>query len=140
MRKRTQARECALQILYQIEMNPAPVDEVIRAFWEESEENSSEDVKRFAEILVRGSLEHRADIDQAIMKAAEHWGITRMAVIDRSILRFSTYELLYVEDIPRKVTINEAVNLAKKFSQEESGKFVNGVLDKINHTEQTRSS
>ena len=141
MRKRTQARECALQILYQIEMNPdsTPLEEVIQAFWEENPE-ASEDSRHFAEVLVRGSLERRAEIDPIIVKATEHWQIDRMAVIDRSILRFATYELLYVEDIPRKVTINEAVDLAKKFSQEESGKFVNGVLDKINHTEKSRTA
>ncbi len=139
MRKRTQARECALQILYQQEMNPAPIEDVIKAFWEENSE-SSEEIRFFAEMLVRGSLEHRGEIDQVILKATENWQLERMAVVDRNILRFSTYELLYVEDIPRKVTINEAVNLAKKFSQEESGKFVNGVLDKINHTEKSRTA
>lgn len=139
MRKRTQARECALQILYQLEMNPGPVEEVIQSFWTENEE-SSEDIKRFAEMLVRGSLEHREEIDRTVLKATENWQLDRMAVIDRSILRFATYELLYVEDIPRKVTINEAVDLAKKFSQEESGKFVNGILDKINHTEKSRTA
>ncbi len=138
MRKRTQARECALQILYQIEMNPAPIEEVIQAFWEENAE-SSEDVRKFSEMLVRGSLEHREEIDRIVLKATENWQLDRMAVVDRSILRFATYELLFVEDIPRKVTINEAVDLAKKFSQEESGKFVNGVLDRINHTEKCRT-
>ena len=139
MRKRTQARECALQILYQLEMNPVPVEEVIRSFWAENSE-SSEDVRAFAEMLVRGSLEHREEIDRIVLKATENWQLGRMAVIDRNILRFATYELLYVDDIPRKVTINEAVDLAKKFSQEESGKFVNGVLDKINHTEKCRTA
>lgn len=139
MRKRTQSRECALQILYQLEMNPVPLEELIQSFWEENPE-SSEDIRRFAEMLVRGSLERREEIDAIVLKATENWQLDRMAVIDRSILRFATYELLYVEDIPRKVTINEAVDLAKKFSQEESGKFVNGVLDKINHTEKCRTA
>ena len=136
MRKRTQARECALQILYLHEMNPGPLDAIISAFWEEHP-NLTEEVRGFAEILVRSTLEHLTDLDASIMKAVENWEINRMAVIDRSILRFSAYELLYMPDIPPKVTINEAVNIAKKFSQEESGKFVNGVLDKINHTEKT---
>ena len=73
-------------------------------------------------------------------KATENWDLNRMAVIDRCILRFAAYELLYMDDIPPKVSINEAVNIAKKFSQEDSGKFVNGVLDKINHTEKPRNS
>ncbi len=139
MRKRTHAREYALQILYQLEMNPIPVEEMMGSFWEENEE-TAKDVRRFTEMLVRGSLERREEIDATILKATENWQLDRMAVIDRSILRFATYELLYVEDIPRKVTINEAVNLAKKFSQEESGKFVNGVLDKINHSEKSRTA
>ena len=138
MRKRTLARECALQILYQLEMNPVPLQEALPAFWAEHTE-FSEDTRRFTEMLVQGSLEHREEIDKIILKATENWQLDRMAAIDRNILRFSTYELLYIDDIPRKVTINEAVNLAKKFSQEESGKFVNGVLDKINHTEKSRT-
>jgi len=139
MRKRTHAREYALQILYQLEMNPVPVEEMMGSFWEENAE-SLKDVRRFTEMLVRGSLERREEIDATILKATENWQLDRMAVIDRSILRCATYELLYVEDIPRKVTLNEAVNLAKKFSQEESGKFVNGVLDKINHSEKSRTA
>lgn len=137
MRKRTQAREFALQILYQFEMNPGSLDEVKISFWNQYAE-IPEEVRRFAETLVDGTLTHREEIDQIVTRATENWDLGRMAVIDRNILRFATYELLFVEDIPPKVTINEAVNLAKKFSQEDSGKFVNGVLDKINHTEKVR--
>lgn len=139
MRKRTQARECALQILYQVEMNPSGLEEVIPSFWEENPEVPAE-VRGFAETLVRGSIQNLEEIDAVIVRATENWDLARMAVIDRNILRFSTYELLFLEDIPPKVAINEAVNLAKKFSQEESGKFVNGVLDKINHTEKKHYS
>ncbi len=139
MRKRTQGRECALQILYQLEMNPGPLEDLITSFWKENPP-AAEEVKKFAESLVHGCLEHQEELDRIIVKATEHWQLGRMAVIDRNILRFATYELLFLEDIPPKVTINEAVNLAKKFSQEESGKFVNGVLDKITHTEKTRYS
>ena len=134
MRKRTQGRECALQILYQSELNPLPLDESIRDFWEQNPE-SSEEIRSFAETLVRGALENQAAIDEVIRRTAEHWQLGRMAAVDRNILRFATYELLYCKDIPPKVTINEAVNIAKKFSQQDSGKFINGVLDKINHTE-----
>jgi transcription antitermination factor NusB len=138
MRKRTQARECALQILYQYELNPAPLEEVMESFWEQNS-NATEEVRRFADALVLGSQKHVKELDEIIIRATENWELSRMAVIDRNILRFATYELLFLSEIPPKVTINEAVNLAKKFSQEESGKFVNGVLDKINHTEKTRS-
>lgn len=133
MRKRTQARESALQILYQRDISPEPAETLIGAFWETNP--VPPEVRQYAEQLVRGTLLHLDEIDAVISKYAEHWEIPRMAVVDRNILRFATYELLYVEEVPPKVVINEAVNIAKKFSQEESGKFVNGILDKINHTE-----
>ena len=137
MRKRTQAREFAIQVLYQHEMNPEPLEESLASFWEENA-SLPEEVRSFADSLVRGTLEHLPEIDEVIARYTENWQLNRMAAIDRNILRFGVYELLYVEDIPPKVSINEAVNIAKKFSQEESGKFVNGVLDKINHTEKPR--
>ena len=135
MRKRTRSREFALQLLYQYEMNEEPLEAVIRRFWEENHE-SEEEVRNYAERLVRGTVDHLVALDETIVRYAENWLLNRMAVIDRNILRFAAYELLYMADeIPPKVAINEAVNIAKKFSQEEAGKFVNGILDKINHTE-----
>jgi transcription antitermination factor NusB len=139
LRKRTQARECALQILYQYEMNPEPMPEILKKFWSQQDEAFSEEVRGFAEKLALGTVEHQAEIDEVVERYADNWELSRMAMIDRNIMRFATYELLYLADVPPKVTLNEAVNLAKKFSQEESGKFVNGVLDKINHTEKPRS-
>lgn len=140
IRKRTRARECALQILYQLEVNPEPLEELLQGFWMGEEQKAmTSDMREFAEAIVRGTLEHKDEIDQLVNRYADNWQIHRMAMIDRNILRYATYELLYQADIPPKVTINEAVNLAKKFSQEESGKFVNGILDKINHTEKPRN-
>lgn len=136
MRKRTQAREFALQILYKQDLDPEPVDTLLRSFWETNP--VPPEVQEFTERIVRGTLDHLSEIDGILSKYAEHWELPRMAVVDRNILRCSTYELLYVEDVPPKVVINEAVNTAKKFSQEESGKFVNGILDKIAHTELRR--
>lgn len=137
MRKRTQAREYALQVLYQKEMNfdEAP-ENLLVSFWESYP--ASEEIRQYTHYLVEGTLHHVAEIDQLLTRYTEHWEIHRMAVIDRNILRLSTFELLYAEEVPPKVVINEAVNIAKKFSQEESGKFVNGILDKINHTETRR--
>ncbi|OGW82983.1 MAG: transcription antitermination factor NusB [Omnitrophica bacterium GWA2_52_8] len=132
MRKRSVARECALQILYQFEMNDQLLEEAKSAFWQESPP-ASEEIRTFAELLVNGTISHIKEIDQAIVKAAKNWLIHRMASIDRNILRFATYELLFLKDVPPKVTINEAVNIAKKYSQEDSGKFVNGILDNITH-------
>ena len=136
MRKRTQARECALQLLYKQELNPETIETLLNSFWENYP--ASPDVQEYAERLIRGTLQNLAEIDAILTKYAEHWEIHRMASVDRNILRFATYELLYLEDIPPKVAINEAVDIAKKFSQEESGKFVNGILDKISHTEPRR--
>ena len=133
MRKRTRARECALQILYQLDMMKQPLDQVFSSFWELHP--APDEVREFAERLVRGASEHLEQIDRTIERYAENWQLHRMATVDRNILRFATYELLFMDEIPPKVTINEAVNIAKKYSQDEAGKFVNGILDKINHTE-----
>jgi transcription antitermination factor NusB len=139
LRKRTQARECALQILYQYEMNPEPMPDILKKFWSQQDEAFSEEVRGFAEKLALGTVEHQTEIDKVLGRYADNWELSRMAMIDRNIMRFATFELLYLADVPPKVTLNEAVNLAKKFSQEESGKFVNGVLDKINHAEKPKS-
>lgn len=136
MRKRTQAREIALQLLYKQDIDPDSVDTLLSSFWETKDVPA--EVQEYTERLVRGTVTHLGEIDSVLSKYTEHWELPRMAVVDRNILRFSTYELLYLEDIPPKVVINEAVNIAKKFSQEESGKFVNGILDKINHAEPRR--
>jgi len=138
-RKRTQARECALQILYQYEMNPEPMPEILKKFWSQQDETFAEDVRAFSEKLSLGTVEHQTEIDQVLEKYADNWELPRMAMIDRNVMRLATYELLYLADVPPKVTLNEAVNLAKRFSQEESGKFVNGILDKINHTEKPKN-
>ncbi|MBN1687851.1 MAG: transcription antitermination factor NusB [Candidatus Omnitrophica bacterium] len=137
MRKRTLAREYALQILYQVEMNPGKLSEIIENFWSHQGQPAKE-VQEFAEVLVKGTLQNQQEIDKVISNAAENWELGRMAVVDKNIMRAATYELLYLEDVPQKVSINEAVNMAKKFSQEDSGKFVNGILDKINHSEKPR--
>ena len=133
MRKRTQARECVLKILYQVDMAQCSLDEAILSFWEGHP--TPPEVQEFAERLIRGTQEHLAEIDQKIIQYTENWQLNRMAAVDRNILRFAVYELLYLDEIPPKVTINEAVNIAKKYSQDDAGKFVNGILDKINHTE-----
>ena len=85
----------------------------------------------FAEPLIRGTLEHQAELDERIKQYAKNWDLHRMAVVDRNILRLAIYEMLYRDDIPPVVSINEAVDIAKKFSTEDSGKFVNGILDKV---------
>lgn len=137
MRKRTLAREHCLKLLYQINLSGLEdIAAVLNDYWKNLPTPAEEEVIQFAERIVRGTIEQLTFIDMIISKYAENWNLERMAVIDRNVLRAATYELLFLaEEIPPKVVINESVNLAKKFSTEESGRFVNGVLDKINHSE-----
>ena len=87
--------------------------------------------RQFADRLIRGVVEHRGELDRRIMQFAQNWDLKRMAVVDRNVLRLAIYEMFFRDDIPPVVSINEAVDIAKKFSTEDSGKFVNGILDKI---------
>ncbi len=130
MRNRTKSRECALQMLYQIDIRQADAKQVIGDFWTAHEQLEPE-VQAYANRLVEGTLERRPEIDQRITAHADNWNLNRMAVIDRNILRLGAYELLYRDDVPSKVCINEAIELAKRFGDAESGKFINGVLDAI---------
>jgi len=131
MRRRTKARECALKVLYQIEMTKDNYDDSLRKFWERESEVEKA-VMEFAGQLVKGVKDNAKQIDETISKYTTNWQIGRMAVVDRNILRVATFEILYLDDIPPKVSINEAVDIAKKYGDKNSGKFVNGVLDKIN--------
>jgi transcription antitermination factor NusB len=130
MRKRTQGRELALQLLYQVDLlTKLAADEQERFLAEHAE---GPEVREFARSLVSGVAEHRAEIDTEIEEVAKNWELGRMAIIDRNILRMGVLELCYrSEDIPPKVAINEAVDLAKKYSTKNSSGFVNGILDKI---------
>jgi len=134
MRKRTQAREFALIILYQKDITCFEIQTIVDSFWA-AEEGVDAEVREFSERLVFGVNQNMDHIDEKISSYATNWQLKRMAIIDRNILRLGLYELLFAEDIPPKVTINEAVELAKKFGDVESSKFVNGILDKIHKTE-----
>ena len=128
--KRRRSREYALQILFQLELTGNKLsDQVFDEFWEDNKEE--DDVKKFTHDIVSSTLENLDTIDLAIQKAAEHWVIERMAAIDRNILRAATYEILYRADIPASVAINEALEVAKKYSTIDSAPFINGILDKI---------
>lgn len=132
MRKRTRAREYALQILYQMEIRQDAPEQSLQGFWmHQREDELSGELKVFCEELVLGVSKNRQEIDSKICQYAANWKLERMAVVDRNILRLSCFELLFRPDIPPKVSINEAVELAKKFSGVEAGKFVNAILDKI---------
>lgn len=132
MRKRSRAREFALQILYQIDVTKDKSGPALDNFWQtHSEEEADEEMRSFCCELVKGATENIAQIDSKISQYATNWQLKRMAVVDRNVLRMSCFELMYRDDIPPKVSINEAVDLAKKYSGPEAGKFVNAILDKI---------
>ena len=134
MRKRTQARECTLKLLYQWDITGKSVD-IIWDEFKQSGEVKDDEILAFTKRLVLGVGEHLEVIDAKISKYATNWQFNRMAVIDRNILRLGVFELKFTKDIPPKVTINEAVELAKRYGDVESSKFVNGILDKIHKTE-----
>ena len=138
MRNRTKARECALKILYAVDIRKDLPEECARIFWE-SQPTMKDEVREFADFIVGGVSGKRGVIDSLISKYATNWQIQRMPAIDRNILRLATFELLYAEEIPEKVSINEAIEMAKRYGDKDSGKFVNGVLDKINKAEKKKA-
>jgi N utilization substance protein B len=132
-RTRHRAREAAVQMLYQWEVGQSNIEEVLRTFWAANlpgAEGASADVKAFAEQLVRTTVDNLQKIDSLIGETAEHWRLSRMAALDRLILRLAIGEFLHGET-PRNVVINEALELAKTFSGDDSAKFVNGILDAV---------
>ena len=153
MGKRREARERAVQFLFQYDLNPPEdLDAALEQFWNSQRlaAIASEDkatwgqtielppptadeaaMRLFANPLIRGTLEHRDECDEVIKKHAMNWDLHRIATVDRNVMRLAIYEMLYREDIPPVVSINEAVDIAKKFSTQDSGKFVNGILDKV---------
>ena len=155
MGKRREARERAVQFLFQHDLNPPDNLELeLATFWNSQRAAAIEDEKSghakwgevtelppptaeeaelrlFAEPLIRGTLEHRDAIDEKIKVHAKNWDFHRIAAVDRNIMRLAIYEMLHRQDIPPVVSINEAVDIAKKFSTQDSGKFVNGILDAI---------
>ena len=128
MRRRTQAREIALKVLYQIDISGDVYQDAIDHV---SETVKDKKVLKFAKKLIQKTLEHIDTIDSVIEKHALHWDLDRMAVIDRNIIRYATYELIYCDNIPPKVSMDEAIELAKTFGSKNSGGFVNGILDRI---------
>jgi transcription antitermination factor NusB len=132
MGKRRRSRELAIKVLFHLEFtgdDPAMAFDLISTNF-----GAAEEIKAFSKELVQGVYAHLGELDDLLSKASQHWRLERIAKVDRTILRMALYELLYREDIPPKVTINEAVDLGKKFCSEESGAFINGILDKIYHT------
>src|SRR5687767_1010716 len=133
MGSRRKARECALQMLFAADLGGADVrpDKLVESYWQElGEPEMDEGAREFATRLTVGALAHLAEIDERIRSRAEHWRISRMAVVDRNILRMAVYEFLH-EPTPRTVAINEALEIARRFSTYEATQFINGILDAI---------
>ena len=134
MRRRTLSREHALKILYQVDITHRDLDLIYKDYWK-MEEIDDEEVISYAQTLVDGALKHLKVIDEKISEYATNWQLKRMAIIDRNVMRLGLFELQHTQGIPPKVAINEAVELAKKYGDLESSKFVNGILDKIHKKE-----
>jgi transcription antitermination protein NusB len=129
MRQRRKAREVAMQVLYGLDVARGRLPEAVDLFWKNFE--APEKVKAFSSVLVEGTWRNVKQIDALLSSCAENWSIERMSIVDRSILRMAVYELLHCQDIPPKVAINEAIDLGKLFGSENSGAFINGVLDAL---------
>jgi len=129
MGTRRKARELALQILFQMDVGEIALEEAIKNFWKVGKVHP--EIRDFTLKLSRGVMENIVQIDENIKKYTMNWTINRINNIDRNILRIAIYELIYCTDIPYKVAINEAIEIAKKYGTLESGKFINGVLDKV---------
>lgn len=133
---RRRAREAAVQMLYQMDASGLGAEDVVRLFWtnlgaDGVDDSAGSDSAEFANALVRGYWARHEEVDEVIRSSSQNWRLERMSRVDRNVLRLGVYELLALTDVPRKVTLNEAVELAKKFGAEGSASFVNGVLDRI---------
>ena len=126
---RRKARETALQVLYGMDYEHASSSVVGERYWTLSE--TSTEVRAYAQKLIDGVLGNRDRIDDAIRDASINWKLERMAVVDRNVLRIAVYELIFLEDVPERVSLNEAIEIVKRFGAEESGAFINGILDRI---------
>jgi N utilization substance protein B len=129
MGTRRKAREVALQVLFQIDMSAVNVQEAIDLFWSNFEAPAN--VRGFSTQLIKGTRMHLNEIDDFIKSCSENWSLERMPVVDKSILRLAVYELVYCKDIPPKVTLNEAIDMGKAYGSENSGSFINGILDAL---------
>ncbi|MFQ5787172.1 MAG: transcription antitermination factor NusB [Thermodesulfobacteriota bacterium] len=137
MGKRRKSRELTLKFLYQYdslkETSPEELhlEEQIELYWSTNVPSHNDEIKEFTNILIIGSCENMDSIDCIIIRYSQNWRLSRMSKIDRNILRMAIYELAYLRNIPPPVTINEAVELAKKYGTDESGSFINGILDRV---------
>ena len=128
MGTRRQSRICALQLLFQWDIHRS-TEHWLADYW--TQHPAAPEVREFAEQLTEGVMARHEELDALIGRLAANWKITRMPIVDRNILRIGLYELLWLPDVPAKVTVNEAIELAKQFADDETKRFVNGILDKV---------
>ncbi len=126
---RRETREWIIQFLFQLDFNSTPIDVALQDFWEGKEPIDRE--KTYAEEIIKGVVQHKDELDDRLSQYAKRWDSERMGAVDRTVMRVALFEMLYREDVPPVVSINEAVHFAKDFSSFQSGRFVNGVLDRI---------
>ena len=129
MGKRRKARESTLQILFQVEFDDTHPEKIIDSFWKNR--RATKEIKDYCRWLVEGITSHREEIDRLIQSVSENWRISRMAIVDRNVLRMAAFELLHEENLAPAIVINEAIEIAKKYSSEEGATFVNGILDAV---------
>jgi len=129
MSVRRRAREIALQVLYQLDISQEDPEQALSVYFENF--RPSEKAREFCQRLIEGVYQNREEIDRLIEENAENWTLKRMTVVDRNILRVATFELTHCSDIPFKASLNEAIELAKKYGADDSGAFINGILDRI---------
>ena len=138
MRRERRAREAALQIAFELEFNDSDPQKVFNEYWREQKAVSDHQrIREYSDWLVKGILSHRPEIDDLIQSCSEHWRIVRMAHVDRNILRLAVFELLYEKEVAPAIIIDEAIEIAKKFSGEKAATFVNGILDAVRERIQT---
>lgn len=137
MGARRRARECALQMLFSYDVARPSVDELLETYWGEMAE-AAEEVRVFANELVIGTIANLEEIDERIRLRTEHWRIPRMAIVDRNLLRMAIYEFMFQPNTPRTVAINEALEIARRFSTHEATQFINGILDAIKRDLETQ--
>jgi N utilization substance protein B len=132
MGHRRVARECALQMMYELDVGKHPQEEILRTYWLMNEHPKK--VREFAELLFAGTVRKLKEIDKVIQQHTKNWRLSRMAAVDRNVLRLAVFEFLWGDKTPVTVVINEALEIAKKFSTHESAQFVNGILDSIKNS------
>jgi len=128
---RRQAREWVVQFLFQTEFNPGELDDALADFWNDEEKNPLDRDRTYVDEVIRGVIDQQVKIDRTLKRYTDNWDVDRLGVLERTVLRVAVYEMLFRPDVPPVVSINEAIEIAKAYSDRKSARFVNGVLDRI---------